>query len=260
MSNVNIPEKVLDEEPIKLIIKSIDDSRSQWYQHLLDRGLKYDNGKYLDRWNYIFDNIEQNFKNTEFNCYAVDRCALWKFVVLYNVHSKIVYVIFRKSTFLGINKKDNTLHHYARMLNSINLRNIYPKEPIAVQGTFPFLKKNVTLSDLTSNIHQQLDDMIGEIQREAKLCVNILFEENNDRLTSISGNIANYNLEIKKSYNWDKFISPTIEEITDTEDIELDEGHKIIDLKIRKEKFNQTEKEDMVSKKGNKNKKDKNKN
>lgn len=258
MSDVNIPEKVLDEKYIKLIIKAINDSRSQWHQHLSNRGFEYDNGKYLDRWNYIFNNVEQNFKDSEFNCYAVNRCALWKFIVLYNVNSKIVCIIFRKSTFLGINKKDNTLHHYARMLNSINLRNIYPKEPIAVQSSF--LRKDDDLASLRNHISRELDDMIGGIQREARLCVDILFEENDDRLTSISGNIANYNLEIKKSYNWDKFISPTIEEIIDTEDIELDESHKIIDLKIRKEKFNQTEKEDMVGKKGNKNKKDKNKN
>lgn len=259
MSDVNIPEKVLDEKSIKLIIKSINDSRIELRQHLVQRGFKTNNGRYQDRWNYLFNNIGQNFKDTNFKCYVVDRGPLWSFIVLYDANSETIYIVFRKNTFLNINK-NKELNHYARMLNSINLRNIYPKEPIAVQGTFSFLKKNVTLSDLTSNIHQQLDDMIGEIQRDAKLCVNILFEENNNRLTSISGNIANYNLEIKKSYNWDKFISPTIEEIIDTDDIESDESHKIIDLKIRKEKLNQTQKEDMVGKKENKNKKDKNKN
>jgi hypothetical protein len=258
--NINIPKKVLDEKEIKLIIKAINDSRSELDQHLRDRGFRYNNGKYHDRWNYIFNNIEKNFKNTEFNCYAVNRCALWKFIVLYNVHSKIVYIIFKNSTFHGINKRHNTLYHYARILNSINLREAYQNDTIAVQQRFSSLEDNMTLSDLTSNVNQQLDDMIGEIQREARLCVNILFEENNNLLTSISGNIANYNLEIRKTYNWDKFITPTVEEIMDTESItnEYDENKPPIDLKIRKEKLKYKKTDNIVGEKGKDTKKYKN--
>lgn len=102
--------------------------------------------------------------------------------------------------------------------------------------------------------------MIGEIQRDANLCVNVLFEENNNRLTSISGNIASYNLEIKKSCNWNEFIAPTIEEIIDTEGIIENNEDKLppIDLKIRKRKSKDEKKDGIVDEKGKNNKKGKN--
>lgn len=257
MSNDTVPEEVLDEKSIRLIIKAINDSRSQLREHLLERSFKTNNGRYQDRWNYLFNNIEQNFKDIRFKCYVVDRGPLWSFIALYDVNSKTVYIIFKRNTFLNINR-NKELNHYAKMFNAINLRNIYPKEPIAIQESL--FKDTVDLSNLRSYINQQLDDMIGEIQMEAKLCVNILFEENRDTVTSISGNIANYNLEIKKTYNWNKFISPTIEEISDTKSIIESNEDKLppINLKIRKGKSNKDKKDDMVGEKDNKDKSDKN--
>ncbi|MDT8717622.1 hypothetical protein IAI10_13195 [Clostridium sp. 19966] len=237
----NIPDEVMTPEDIKLLIKSINDSRHQYEYWKSQQKLGYENGKHLYRWNYIFDNISKNFKKEPFKVYHVSRGALWEFAVIYNTESKILFIILKENRFDGIKNSRDNLYHYVRVLNS---KNYHFQREIEQQITmFDGLQ---VISDET--IDEDLERMISEIKDEVAGCVNILFKENVDGVYRISGNISNYELKLLKTYDWNDYISANIEEIEDTKVVDEKIPPKI-ELNIRQDKVKQKKRLPMDGKK-----------
>jgi len=85
-------------------------------------------------------------------------------------------------------------------------------------------------------IDEDLERMIGEIKNDVKGCVNVLFKENNDGVYKISGNLANYDLDIFKTYDLSKYITAGIDDIIDTKNDIVSSSTKI-PLNIRRDKM-----------------------
>lgn len=236
-----IPEKVLSSKYIKLVIKAINDSRVQYEEEANERNFPTRNGRFLDRWNFIFNNIKNSFTDEPFKCFVIPRGALWEFVVIYNMNTNILYVLLKKDRFIGIKNDPSSKYHYVRVLNSQNY--CFKNER---EEQMSFLDDFKTSPD--EYVYEDFEKMINNIHDEVKGCVNILFEEDNNGVTSISGNIATYDLDIIKSYNWNRYISANIEEITDTNDNESDIKPQI-QLKIRGSKLKDDNKETIVDEK-----------
>ena len=75
--------------------------------------------------------------------------------------------------------------------------------------------------------------MLKDIDGKVKVCADILFSEKQNKVTSISGNIFDYDLDELKSYCWNEFITADINEITDT-DNEYEVINPQIELLVRK--------------------------
>lgn len=237
-----IPEKVLSDKYIKLIIKSINDSRGQYEQAAKERKFPTRNGRFHDRWNFIFNNIKNSFLDKPFKCYVISRGALWEFVVVYNTDTKILYVLLKEDRFFDIKKDSNSKYHYVKVLNSSNY--CFQKEKKSEQMSL--------LPDLNSEpdeyVYEDFQRMISSIKEEVKGCVNILFKEDKNAVTTISANIATYDLDIIKTYNWNEHISANIEEISDT-NINDSNVKPQISLNIRKSKIKDYNKQKIVDEK-----------
>jgi hypothetical protein len=242
----SIPKDVLAERYVRLVIKAINDSKEQQYQELNGRGFNINNGRYQDRWNYLFHNIEVLFSDKPFKCYEICRSALWGFVAIYNLGSKILYIILKKDRFNTIKNDHESMYHYVKVLNSINSNKpfITISKPKQI-SLFP------TKEPSSEHIFDDLESMLSDIKDEIKWCVDILFTENANGVDSISGNLATYDLDIFKTYNWNKYIVPTITEISDTKEggIVKSDKNPPIELKIRKGKPREYKEQDMVAKK-----------
>lgn len=225
----NLPSEILSEKDINLIVKAINYSKHQYKQWNDERNLGFENGKHLDRWNYIFANIRDFFLHKPFRTYPISRGALWQFVALYNTDTNILYIVLKEDRFKGIRGKRDNPYHYVRILNS---KNCHLQSEITQQLNLFSGFQNIS----DESIDLDLEKMIGEIKNEVKGCVNILFNENKDGVYKISGNLANYDLEIFKTYEWSKYISADIEEIIDTKNDPVDISPKI-ELNIRKDKI-----------------------
>lgn len=245
MLKEDIPEEILSGDNIIRIIKEINNSRERWKYDLESKKLSCDNGKYIMRWNYLFDNIEKAFSIFPFECYKINRGNLWKLVAIYDKNKKFLYILLKEDRFKNIKGSKNDKCHYAKLLdwkNSFNFKN-------KVQQ-LSFIS-NMNSYDVGSNdIDKELRKMIAPIKDEMKACINILFTEDDYGVKSISGNIADYNLKIMKSYNWNKYITANIGEISDTSNDNEDnvESNKVIPLKLRNNKMDKN-KEELVDEK-----------
>ncbi len=224
----NLPNEILSGKDVKLIIKAINNSRQQYQDWNNERNLGFENGKFLDRWNYIFANIRDSF-SSPFKTYPVSRGKLWEFIVLYNTLTNILFLILKEDRFDSIKRDTNNRYHYVRVLNS---QNRYLQSEI-VQQLDLFGGYQDTPNQY---IDEDLESMIGEIKDEVKGCVNVIFRENKDGVCKISGNIANYNLDILSTYDWSKYISAEIDEIIDTKN-DYEVTTPKIELSIRKDKI-----------------------
>lgn len=231
----NIPDEVLSEKEVKLLIKAVNDSRSQYEQYAEENNLETRNGRFKCRWDYIFTNVRELFSDALFERHKISRGALWEFMAIYRVDTKILYILLREDRFTEIKKDISNPYHYVRVLNS---KNCYLQEEKAEQIAF--------FSDLKipsdEYLDQDLERMLGKIKDEVKGCINILFRENGNGVNRISGNIANYNLEILKTYDWNHYVTADIEEIIDTKTIHLDDSPKI-ELPIRRNKLKEKNEE-----------------
>jgi hypothetical protein len=231
----NCPEEVLSSEGIKLVIKAINDSKNQQQQFNEERNLITRNGKHNDRWNYIFTNISNSFKHEPFKIHLVSRGELWEFVVLYNKNTNILYIILKEYRFKDIKKDKDKPYHYVKVLNSKNYR--------FQNGTYEQLSILPEFESVSTQvIDEKLEEMIKEIKDEVKGCINIVFRENKDGVCGISGIIANANLDILHIYDWNKYITAKIDDISDTKNGSISETPKI-NLPIRKDKLKKINKE-----------------
>lgn len=244
MLETTLPSEILSEKDVKLIIEAINSSKDEYEYWRNEQGLGFENGKYLYRWNFIFSKLKSNFKDKPFKTYNIPRGKLWEFLVLYNTDTKILYLILKENTFNIIrNRKDNP-YHYLRVLNS---KNFHLQDEIKQQmSLFPEFE---TISN--EYIEEDLDRMISAIKEEVKGCVNILFKEDHNGVYSISANLANYELDIFKSYDLSKYITVDIHDIIDTKDNIATETVSI-PLNIRESKIKNNNKEIV----GDKTKKD----
>lgn len=235
-----LPNEILSDNEVRLIIKAINDSRQQYEHWKNERNLGYENGKYQDRWNYIFANIRDYF-TSPFKAYPITRSPLWKFAILYNTDKNILFVVLREERFERLRRDNDSPHHYLRILNSQNY--CHQKEFVEQLSFFEGFQEVPN-----QYIDENLETMIGEIRDEVKGCVNILFKENKDGVCKISGNIANYNLDILTTFDWSNCISADIEEIIDTKNDYIAAIPKI-ELSIKKDKIKNQNKE-IVDDKG----------
>lgn len=237
MSQLSLPSEILSEKDVRLIVKSINDSKQQYENWNNERKLGYENGKYLDRWNYIFANIERAFSYKPFITYHVSRGKLWEFAVIYNTETKILYLILREDTFKLISRRKDNPYHYVRVLNSKNFK--FQKEVVQKINMF------TGYEPITNEyIDEDFERMINEIKNEVKGCVNILFKENITGVYKITANFANYDLEIFKTYDLSKYITADIDDISDTK-INFAPVLPKIELNIRKDKL-KIKKEELV--------------
>lgn len=235
--------ELISENEVKLIIESINYSKEQYKNHVKREKLVTQNGKYHEIWNYIFTNIENSFNEFPYKSYKISRGSLWAFVAIHDHKNSILYVIMKENTFKTIKKSKDKDLHYIKILNLIN----------------PFRKKkNKQLSLFPEDkskeeyIKNDLEQMLKDIDGKVKVCVDILFSEKQNKVTSISGNIFDYDLDEIKSYCWNKFITADINEITDTDD-EYEVINKPIELLVRKhvkrmEEYEQDTEEIIASK------------
>ncbi|MHB8036003.1 hypothetical protein CF069_19180 [Clostridium botulinum] len=237
--NFKIPENFLEPKNIKEIIKDINYSREQQNDDLKEKNLAFTNGKYQDRWNYIFNNIEKSFSNEPFKCCRITRSPLWTFVAIYRTDYDLLYILLKKDRFYDIKKNAKAKEHYSKILNLPN--SISFNTGIYDQISFiPDFKRPIT-----EYIFEEFENMLPNIKDKIKGCINILFLENQEGVTEISGVMADYNLDIIKSCNWSEYISADIGNITDTASI-LEEDVPSIPLKIRTKGNNKDKSEELV--------------
>lgn len=247
MNKSNLPEETLSKKEAELIVAAINNSKEQYKEWSNERKLGFSNGKYLDRWNYIFANIRDLFNYEPFKIFSINRGILWEFVVIYNTNTKILYLLLKEDNFKRIRDNSNNPYHYVRVLNSKNFHNeIETKIQMSM-----FLKAEVPLDKY---IDEDLENMLLDIKDEVKGCKNILFTENKNGVIRISENTANYNLDIINSCDLTKYIIAEIENISDTQNDNVEPLPKI-ELKIRKNK-NKDNKDEIISDKDKKDEKD----
>lgn len=250
MSKVNLSSEILSQKDVKLLVQSINNSRQQYEHWNEERDIRYHNGKYLDRWNYIFDNIENAFNYKPFKTYHVSRGRFWEFAIIYNTETQILYLVFKEETFYKIKGDKNNQYHYARVLNTKNFE-LQPQ---------PYQKINMFsgVEDISNEyIDEDLERMISEIKNEVKGCVNILFKENREGVYKLTANLANYNLDIFNTYDLSEYITAGIEEIIDTK-IDVVSSSPKIPLNIRKDKI-KSKSEEIIEDKTKKDSKENNK-
>lgn len=225
----NILNGLLSKDEVRLITKAINDSKKQCEHHIEERNLGYGNGKYLDRWNYAFHNLEKAFNKVPFLTIHVDRGPLWEFLLIYNTTNKFIYLIMKRDTFNQVKNQKEKRIHYARLLNSKNFE--IQEEKVQKINFF------TGFEDITPKyIDESLEKIVGEIKDEVKGCVNVLFRENADGVYKISANLANYDLDIFETYDLTKYITADISEIVDTKPQPIITQPKI-DLPIRENKI-----------------------
>ena len=95
MFEASLPMEILSQKDVQSIVRAINYSKEQYEMWKNERNLGFENGKYLDRWNFIFANIRDTFIYKPFKTYPVSRGALWKFIVLYNTDTNILYLILK---------------------------------------------------------------------------------------------------------------------------------------------------------------------
>lgn len=229
MIELNLPSEILSQKDVKLIVRSINYSKQQYNQWNDERNLGFENGKYLDRWNYIFANIRESFGRKPFITYHISRGKLWEFIVIYNIETKFMYLVLKEDTFKQIKGRKDNPYHYVRVFNSKNFE--LQREAVQRINLFSGFED---VSD--EYINEDLERMICEIKNEVKGCINILFKENSDGVYRISGNLANYDLSIFKTYDLSKFITAGIDDIVDTKN-DIATAIPKIPLNIRKDKL-----------------------
>lgn len=237
MFEASLPMEILSQKDVQSIVRAINYSKEQYEMWKNERNLGFENGKYLDRWNFIFANIRDTFIYKPFKTYPVSRGALWKFIVLYNTDTNILYLILKENTFKQIRTHRDNPYHYVRVLNSKNF-NLQSE----IKQQLNLFSEFETISN--EYIDEDLERMISEIKNEVKGCVNILFKENNDGVYKISGNLANYDLDIFKTYDLSKYITADIDDIIDTKNDIVGSSPKI-ELNIRKSKI-KSKKDEIV--------------
>jgi len=247
MKKNKLPSELLPDEKVKLIIKAINDSIPQYMDHVIKEKLPTQNGKYHEIWNYIFKDIKRYFDDLPYKCYKISRGNLWEFIAIFNEENNILYVLMKEETFKKIKKDKDKDYHYIKVLNTIN--NNISTEKIEQLTLFPEDK------DKESYIQDDLERMLGDITKKVKVCVDILFSEKQNKVITMSGNIFNYDLDLIKSYNLDKYIKADIDEIADTKD-EYNVENPPIELIIKKSSNNSVDRkhekedtEDMVASK-----------
>jgi len=243
----NIPEEILSAKYIKLIIKAINDSKKQYKEYARLARLATSNGKYIGRWDYIFTNIRDAFLEDSFEPVTISRGPLWEFIAIYQKDMKLLYLVLREDRFREIKNDASSPYHYVRVLNS---QNYHLQEEKSQQIAF-FPDIQIPSYEY---INEDIDRMIGEIKDDVEGCVNILFDENENGLNKITANIATYSLDIIKTYNWNKYISADIEEITDTQADDATNTPPLIELNIRANK-RKDNKEEIIDDKSSKEKK-----
>ncbi|MBY6950328.1 DUF5986 family protein [Clostridium botulinum] len=220
-----LPENLLLKEKIELILKSIRDGKLQYIDHVKKENLPTENGKYHEIWNYIFKNIKKNFSDFPYKCYKIFRGELWSFIVVYNEETNILYVLMKEQRIKQIKSQEDKEYHYAKILNSIN--NDFNPEQREQISIFP---KD---DNKEKYIEEDLERMLGDLNGKVKICVNILFSEKQGKVTNISGNVLDYNLDMIKSECWNRYLKADIDEIVDTND-ELNIENPPIELGIKK--------------------------
>lgn len=248
MNTFNKQEETLSKKEVELIVNAINHSKEQYKDMANERKLGFSNGKYLDRWNYIFANIRDSFNYEPFITFPVSRGPLWEFIFIYNTNNKILYLLLKEDTFKKIKNDRNNPRHYVRIFNSKN-SNYKPK----IEEQLSWLSKIEKMS--YEDIDEELEKMILNIKNEAKVCKNILFTENINGVTKISENIANYDLDILNTCDLTRYIMADIDNIVDTKDNVSDSLPKI-ELKIRTHKIKNKRKE-IISDKDKEDKKNK---
>lgn len=226
---VEWPSEILTKKEINLIVKSINDSKQQYNQWNAKRNLGFENGKYLDRWNYIFANLKNAFSESPFLTYHVPRGKLWEFLIIYNTDSKFMYLLMREDTFRNIRRQKDRAYHYIRVLNSKNF-NLQDEKIQKINFFSGF--EDISFEYLD----EDLERMIKEIKDEVKGCANILYSENADGVKKISANFANYELDIFKSYDLTKYITANVDDIIDTK-VDVATVQPVIPLSIRADKL-----------------------
>lgn len=216
---------LLPKERIESVLTSIRTGKLQYRYNVIEEKLPTQNGKYHQIWNYIYKNIKQNFSDFPYSCYNISRGELWEFIAIYNQEENILYILMKEERINQIKKEKNNDFHYSKVLSYIN--NDFQAEK-REQICMAFMD-----DDKEQYIKEDLERMLGDINGKVKVCVNILFSENQGKVTSISGNVLNYNLDVIKSESWDQYIKADIDEIVDTKD-ELNVENPPIELGVKK--------------------------
>lgn len=204
-----VSAKLISGEEVKLIIKSIDDAKTQYKDYVKREKLVTQNGKYHEMWNYIFTNIEKSFNEFPYKCYKISRQRLWEFIVIHDQINYVLYVIMKENNFEKIRNAKGKDLHYIKILNLINPFKIEKSKQISL---FPDDESK------EEYIKNDLDKMLKDIDGKVKVCVDVLYSEKQNKVTSISGKISDYDLDEIKSYCWNEFITADINEIIDTND------------------------------------------
>ncbi|MGJ0848339.1 DUF5986 family protein [Tissierella praeacuta] len=247
MKKSYLPGETLSRKEVELIVNAINHSKVQYKEWANERNLGFSNGKYLDRWNYIFANIRDSFNYEPFKVFSIKRGTLWEFAVIYNTGTKILYLLLREDNFKRIKEGNDNAYHYIRVLNSKN-----SQTKIDTRTQISMFPKTEVASD--NYINEDLENMLLSIKDEVKGCRNIVFTENKNGVIRISENIANYHLDIIDSFDLTKYITADIENISDTQNENV-ESHPVIELKIRQDKM-KSKKDDIISGEDKKDKKD----
>jgi hypothetical protein len=226
-----IPDEVLSVRDIKLFIKGIKDADKQYKQYCKDRNLATENGRDKTIWDNIFTNVRDDFSREPFQNYTIARGRLWEFVAVYRTDIKILYIIMKEDRFKEIKGDKKSAYHYSRILNS---KNNHFQDVKCEQTTL--FEQDVD-SPTAEYISDDLERMIGSIKDEVVGCVNILFKVNDQGVSKITGNIATYELDIIKTYNWSKYIEASIDDIADTSNDDMKNQPEIkLTLKSSKQK------------------------
>lgn len=232
----NIIKNDMEAKEIIDIIKIISGSKAKYFQMADEANFRFHNGRHTTVWDIIFTDIENAFdKKDGYRCYAVKRCELWEFSVIYKEDIDTVYLVFKEKRFKEL-KKDSGMGHYARTFNS---KNHYKLAYVDTGIQTSFFPGDEQFAASQEYINDDLEKMIGEIKDKVKNCVNILFREGPHGLTSITANIANQDLDIVATKDWSNYITADIDQIIDTKIVAVNDGNKEIPLTLKADKVAQ---------------------
>jgi hypothetical protein len=255
--------QTLSDAEIYNILKSINTSLPQHNDMVSKEKLITTNGKYLNRWNYIFKDIDRLFDSEYYEVPIFDRGPLWEFAAIYNRDNRILYILTKEANVSKIIKENNSTH-YIRILSYKNNKLGYD-----YQKQLSLLPCNDEMIELSLKDFKRMFLNIDEVE----CCKAIIFKEGNMGVTKISEAILDYDLNFIDNHDLSDYIIADIDNIEDTQsyeniDILDDELKEEIKLPLRKKKIQKKkesgstfyDKEDIVTEENLNNKEQDNKN
>lgn len=202
--------QTLEKTEIQSVIKAINDSMKILKTNSIEQGIDIDCGGHTFRWNYIFKGLRTYFTGEDYKIIKIDRGALWKPIAIYNIKTKILYLLMKNDNIERVRKNKDSKRHYAKVLNIINDKFTGYKSE---QSCF------LPPKDIDNDLLEELETIIKDIS-EVECCKIISFDEKFNNVFNIEECIYNSALVAIDTCKLNDYIVADINDISDTENPE----------------------------------------